>query len=59
MDHIAPSQTAPTQTAAGGARAYIVRPGDTLDLIASRYGVTEDTLVKANNIDNLKSGHIL
>lgn len=45
----APSST-PTQ--AGAARVYVVRRGDTLSAIASRFGVSLDALARANGIRN-------
>lgn len=48
-----PAVTPLTQAASvGEVHTYIVQPGDTLERIASRYGVTEDKLVNANNVDD-------
>ncbi len=40
---------------AAGKRTYVVKKGDSLWLIAKRYGVSSDALTKANNIKNAKS----
>lgn len=45
-----PPATPPPPT---GSSTYIVRPGDTLGLIALRFGVTIQALAAANNISNI------
>jgi LysM repeat protein len=40
----------PTATAQGGALVYTVQPGDTISLIAARYGSTVEWILKANNM---------
>ncbi len=40
---------------AAGKRTYVVKKGDSLWLIAKKYGVSSDALTKANNIKNAKS----
>lgn len=57
----APPTQAPTTTTLGPVN-YQVRRGDTLTLIARRFGVSIDTIVAANqlaNQDNLAEGQIL
>lgn len=41
---------APTSTATPAVTVYIVQPGDTLNKIAEKFGVSLDALIKANNI---------
>lgn len=38
-----------------GKRTYVVKKGDSVWLIAKKYGVSSDALIKANNIKNAKS----
>lgn len=38
-----------------GKKTYVVKKGDSLWLIAKKYGVSSDALIKANNIKNAKS----
>jgi len=38
-----------------GKKTYIVKKGDSVWLIAKKYGVSSDALIKANNIKNAKS----
>jgi LysM repeat protein len=45
-----------------GGRTYTVRPGDTLDAIAARFGTTTPTLVQLNGIANpslIRVGQVL
>jgi len=39
-------------TASGSPETYVVQPGDTLFIIAQRYGTTVNALVQANNLSN-------
>ena len=50
----APASTAPRDSGSASSRpdAYAVRRGDTLSTIARRYGVSEATLLRVNNLDN-------
>ncbi len=45
------TETAP-ETAATKTRTFTVQPGDSLDGIAARYGVTAAELAKTNKIDD-------
>jgi LysM repeat protein len=45
-----PGVTGPV--ASGSVRYYTVQPGDNLSRIAAKYGVTVDSIVKANKIAN-------
>ncbi|TDK24198.1 LysM peptidoglycan-binding domain-containing protein [Arthrobacter crusticola] len=48
---VKPSAPAPAKPApAAPAASYVVKPGDTLGAIASRHGVSLDSLLKANNL---------
>ena len=44
-----------------GVTEYVVRPGDTLWLLARRYGTTVDAIIRLNGLpdDNLSIGQIL
>ncbi len=46
------SGTPPTQSSTGGQTTHVVQSGDTLFVIAQRYGVTVDAIVQANNMAN-------
>ncbi|MDI6870412.1 MAG: LysM peptidoglycan-binding domain-containing protein [Bacillota bacterium] len=65
-DELYPGQTLSVPTGSGnsgsrGGSSYTVQPGDTLFLIARRYGTTVDALRQANNIwtDSLYPGQTL
>jgi membrane-bound lytic murein transglycosylase D len=45
-----PSSSSSSQSGGGGSTSYTVRRGDTISGIASRYGVSESALMKANKI---------
>src|SRR5271169_3395238 len=47
-----PTQRSFAQTQQPNGPTYIVQPGDTLGLIAYRFGVTVDDLIQANNLAN-------
>ncbi len=47
-----PVEGAPTAPSEGGFISYTVQSGDTLYLIAQRYGVTVEQLININDIDN-------
>lgn len=51
----APVVSAPVATAAPAVTRYVVRPGDTLNQIAERFGVTLQALNRANNITNVRA----
>jgi lysozyme len=47
-----PTPPTPTQPATTGTLTYTVQPGDTLDQIAAKFGVSPSSLAQANNIQN-------
>jgi LysM repeat protein len=51
IEPVVPGTTA-TSAAGGGTETYIVQRGDTLFIIAQRYGTTVAALVNANNLSN-------
>jgi LysM repeat protein len=59
----APTPTpSPAPTATGGGTTYVVQPGDTLTKIATKFGVTVNALVRANNIQDpnlIRAGQVL
>jgi len=57
-----PTPVPPTATATPAVRTYVVQPGDTLYLIAQRFGVSMDAIIQRNpniNPDNLQVGQEL
>ncbi len=47
-----PPTAAPANPPAGSSTSYTVQPGDTLFIIAQRYGVSVQAIVNANNLTN-------
>lgn len=57
-----PTPVPPTATPTPAVRTYVVQPGDTLYLIAQRFGVSMDAIIQRNpniNPDNLQVGQEL
>jgi LysM repeat protein len=44
-----------TPTPSSGPRSYTVQPGDTLSTIAAKFGVTQEAIQRANNLDDPNS----
>ena len=54
--------TAPPRTGTPSGERYTVQPGDTLAAIAAEYGVTVESIIEANNLQNpdlLSVGQVL